>query len=276
MINIDTRLLKNIDGDEFWLLIHLVKFLGKKKYVWPANATLKKDTGWGMEKLQRVKKSLIDKGFLISEQRANTSNAYRFRTKLIGIYNSVDGEIMELSGTGKAVTTSDGLTTGKAGSPYTGEAVSEVLSNEVLVNNEESEDSSYQKPLFSDGLKPDNKNKRREKETDPCYKKFIGIWNDAFPALLDFPRDGVHFKSIIRKTQELLSYYGHDVNEDNKNDFFFAVVTWAKGNHWVGGEPVGTFDSKYKSIVHQMKNGKAKPKSSRETTRDFLNSLRQA
>lgn len=89
-INIHDELLVRIDQSELWLLTHIVKRLNKEMFCFPSNKTLMSDTGWGIDKLQKVKKSLQDKGFLHVELRFNaerqTSNVYYLTTNLIGTY----------------------------------------------------------------------------------------------------------------------------------------------------------------------------------------------
>lgn len=101
--------------------------------------------------------------------------------------------------------------------------------------------------------------KLSKKTVDPCYVKFIDIWNRYFPNLLDFPRDAKHFKSLISKTHEMLLKVGKETSEDMKCNSFEFVVKWCKqSNHFASGKPVGFFDSQYKSIIYEMKTGKKK------------------
>lgn len=100
---------------------------------------------------------------------------------------------------------------------------------------------------------------KKKKEVDPCYTKFIAIWNKYFPGLLEFPRDGRHFKSMIVKTEDLLKSKQKEVNEESKCNTFEFILNWCKqNNHWVSGEPAGVFDSKFKSVVYKMQFGKQK------------------
>ncbi len=119
-----------------WLLVHLIKFLGRKDSVWPSNKKLCKDTGWNIDKLQRVKKRLLDKGLISVEVKYNTSNVYRFHTKEIKIFIDVDGQELEEKDSivkhGKQSTVEDGK-------GYTVKTTNEVLTNEVLFNEEEAD-----------------------------------------------------------------------------------------------------------------------------------------
>lgn len=102
-----------------------------------------------------------------------------------------------------------------------------------------------------------NKKEKSAKVVDPCYSRFVDIWNNHYPGLLDFPRDGKHFKSLIKKTEELLMNRNKEVTEDLKCNTFEYVVNYCKKNsHWVSGQPVGVFDAKYKSVIYEMQFGK--------------------
>lgn len=112
-----------------------------------------------------------------------------------------------------------------------------------------------------------NKKEKSSKVADPCYARFVDIWNNYFPGLLDFPRDGKHFKSLIKKTEELLIARQKEVTEDSKCNTFEYVVKWSKtNNHWVSGQPAGVFDAKYKSVIYEMQFGKQKSTFSSQTS----------
>lgn len=104
MINIDTRLLSQIDENEFWLLCHLAKRISVKgKICWPSNKTLCKDTGWHIEKLQNVKKKLIKDGWIEVTTRPDKTNLYRINTQKISVYINVeDAEFEEFEHDGKS------------------------------------------------------------------------------------------------------------------------------------------------------------------------------
>jgi uncharacterized phage protein (TIGR02220 family) len=93
MINIDTRLLSKVDESELWLLTHIAKRINSQRECWPSNTTLCKETGFGIDKLQRVKKSLVEKGLMKVYPRKNktgqTSNNYQVLTRFIGVYISL-------------------------------------------------------------------------------------------------------------------------------------------------------------------------------------------
>lgn len=129
MINVDTRLLENLDANELYLLMHLVKRIGKNDVCWPSNATLVKDTGWHIEKIQKIKKSLHNKK-LINVERSRTigkSNVYRITNALIRVY--VNGKSVN----GKPDNGNNGIDhTGKAVTDDGGKSINKVLINEAL------------------------------------------------------------------------------------------------------------------------------------------------
>lgn len=86
MINVDDRLLLEVDPSEMWLLLHITKRLGKKMHCWPSNKTLMNDTGFKIDKLREVKKSLINKKLISVELKDGTSNVYRIETDKIGVF----------------------------------------------------------------------------------------------------------------------------------------------------------------------------------------------
>jgi hypothetical protein len=140
MLNIDTRILDQVDQNEFWLLSHLVKRLNKNSECWPSNRILCRDTGWQIDKLQRVKTSLSKKGIIeIKERRhpegGNGSNAYIVKTDLIGVYISVKefGSMDEQTHTGK----SGGGHVNNEGGGHTGKSSNEVLTTEVLFKEQD-------------------------------------------------------------------------------------------------------------------------------------------
>jgi len=91
MINVDDRLLGEVNEKEFWLLVHIAKRLDKTRGAFPSNETLLNDTGWSDKTLRSVKKSCVEKGLLRIEKRMTedgkqTSNNYRITTNRIGFF----------------------------------------------------------------------------------------------------------------------------------------------------------------------------------------------
>lgn len=129
MINIDTRLLPKVDEKELWFLIHIVKRIGVNGTCWPSNATICKDTGWHIDTVQKIKKSLDDKGLLKVRKRAQTSNVYKVMTDYLGVYiPASEVEMDESPPTGNSGISPTGNTS-RGGGENSG---IEVLSNEVL------------------------------------------------------------------------------------------------------------------------------------------------
>lgn len=89
MINIDDRILGEVDESQLFLLCAIAKHMGNNSKAWPSNETLCKTTRWSESKLLRVKKSAIEAGLLGAESRyinnAQTSNLYHIKTRRIGV-----------------------------------------------------------------------------------------------------------------------------------------------------------------------------------------------
>ena len=89
MINIDDRILSEVDENQLFLLCAIAKHMGNNAKAWPSNETLCKTTRWSESKLLRVKKSAIVAGLLGAESRyinnAQTSNLYQIKTRRIGV-----------------------------------------------------------------------------------------------------------------------------------------------------------------------------------------------
>ena len=93
MINIDTRLLSQINPDELYLLCHIVNYMNQNKMCFPSNAKLSKDSTFSQSKILRIKNSLIDKKIMTVTRRfradgSQTSNLYKLQTEYIGVYVS--------------------------------------------------------------------------------------------------------------------------------------------------------------------------------------------
>lgn len=143
MLNIDDRLLPKVDEAEMWLILHLAKRLGESFTTFPSNSTLLKDTGWHIEKLQRVKKSLVEKRIIKVKTRKNTSNLYTINSEFIGVFINGKGKTVEVfEGDGKTDIPrnfgdpENSLTDiGKHDILTVGNSDPKVLTTEVLTNN---------------------------------------------------------------------------------------------------------------------------------------------
>ena len=93
MINIDTRLLCQINPDELYLVCHIVNYMNQNKMCFPSNAKLSKDSTFSQSKILRVKNSLVDKKIMTVTRRfradgSQTSNLYKLQTEYIGVFVS--------------------------------------------------------------------------------------------------------------------------------------------------------------------------------------------
>jgi len=94
MLNINGELLDKLDENEYYLLSILLNY-GKKSR--PNNGVLKHRTGWGIQKIQKVKKGLVNKGIIEinpqfnrdDNERGRASNEYKIKTKLCSKYKGV-------------------------------------------------------------------------------------------------------------------------------------------------------------------------------------------
>jgi hypothetical protein len=156
MINVHCKLLSKVDESEMWLLLHLVKRVNVDQSSFPSNKTLLKDTGWKIDKLQKVKKNLIDRELLIIQERPNTSNLYVLNTDLLGIYVNGKGQKFDID-----------PPLGKIGIPIdspektevvdVGKTNNEVLSNEVLILSTTVDNNIYASSVnFEEIKKPEN------------------------------------------------------------------------------------------------------------------------
>lgn len=123
MINIDDRILSEVDENQLFLLCAIAKHMGSNAKAWPSNKTLCETTKWSPNKLQRVKKSAMEAGLLGAESRfqksAQTSNMYQIKTRRIAVMvNLADIEPHPQNGV----------------SPHPQNGGTEVLTNEVLKN----------------------------------------------------------------------------------------------------------------------------------------------
>lgn len=99
MINLDDRLLNTLTGEEIGLFVHILKRVGAKKTSWPSRKLLKKETGYGREKLAKCIKGLIDKK-IISTKQMNKGGSfgnieYTIETRFAGVFISAQGHTFE-------------------------------------------------------------------------------------------------------------------------------------------------------------------------------------
>jgi Helix-turn-helix domain len=98
MLNVDDRLLFQIDENELFLLLHVCAFWdGSGRYPFPSIETLANRVKWGTKKVTAVKKSLIEKGIWSANARydekgGRTSDSLTIETELIGVFVSMKGK----------------------------------------------------------------------------------------------------------------------------------------------------------------------------------------
>ena len=97
MLNINENLLDQLDESQYFLICKLMKY-GKRSC--PKNDVLSNATGWGINKVQKVKKQLVSLGFLTvkprykmkGNKRVKDSNEYRITTNLISKFRGEEIE----------------------------------------------------------------------------------------------------------------------------------------------------------------------------------------
>lgn len=231
MINIDDRLLPKVNESEMWLILNLAKRFGESFTAFPSNKTLLEDTGWHIEKLQRVKKSLAEKRILKIKVRKNASNLYTINTEYLGVYINGKGKIIEaFEGSGKT-----DIPPGKTDIPYIGKTDratpgktdNEVLTNEVLTNEPKSTASQLLKIIYD---------LRIEFTPDPDAKKRLRI-----------PAETDRRVSLIRRAQkEFHQAFGKDKPfiEGVRFVLRYKAVEWSKDPMmWKYFDPETLFNS---------------------------------
>ncbi len=255
MINIDTRFLDDVNGDQLWLLCHIIKRADARMSAYPSNKTLCDDTGWEIKKLQKVKASLIERGILIAKprftnERRQTSSVYSIRTDFMGLYVPAKNIEVGLQGGIKKDTTLD--STHQKGTA--GDGLKE--DNKVLSSNE---------VLFPDSKesgKSDNTKPSDTKPTKParaCYAQMVEFWLKEFHVGWVFRAiHGKAVKSLITKIEATLKAgvnlnYNHDEVILN----FFKIMCQSLPE-WYKDKDLPTIDSKYNEIIHQIQAGPKK------------------
>lgn len=139
MLNIDDRILSEVDENQLFLLCAIAKHMGNNAKAWPSNKTLCETTRWSANKLQRVKKSAIEAGILGAESRfqnsAQTSNVYQIKTRRIGIMvNLADIVPHPQNGVPTHPQNDTPAPPQNGAPPHPQNGGTEVLTNEVLTN----------------------------------------------------------------------------------------------------------------------------------------------
>lgn len=69
MINLDSRLLDKLNGDELAVFCHILKRIGKNNESFPSKNLLRQETGFGRERITSAIKGLKDKKIISTEQK---------------------------------------------------------------------------------------------------------------------------------------------------------------------------------------------------------------
>jgi hypothetical protein len=201
VINIDTRLLAQVDGNELYLLCLIVNRLGKNSEAWPGNETLLTETGWHLEKLLKVKKRLEEKGILKVRRERGRSNRYSLGTKLIKNYygKSVVLPIDSISNSNEGATTENPRPATVENPTVLLRKIHTLSINQELLNNEE--------------LKSDSESGKGSgytlKNYDLLKQQFEGIiWNyiDKHDIDIEFDQFDISFdENLLRAALEKFS-----------------------------------------------------------------------
>lgn len=132
----------------------------------------------------------------------------------------------------------------------------------------DSKESAPRKDLFG---QPDSKKKKKEKVDDGFYPEFVKLWHSAYPELGFDALSGRKIKSIIAKTKAYLVAGGKDPSTAAEM-WSYILAYMVKGDTWFHGKDLGIIESKFNSLVFEIKNGKPKP-AAKQSARDYINSL---
>src|SRR5688500_6280612 len=92
MINIDSRLIRELNGDQLKLLTIITDYSNQDRTCFPSVKTLAKDCKWSVDKVHRIKRQLIKQELIKSEPRykdkdpGQTSNLYTVTTPRVQKY----------------------------------------------------------------------------------------------------------------------------------------------------------------------------------------------
>jgi hypothetical protein len=102
MLNIDDRLLSDLDESEMYLVLHIAKFMtANRMTAWPSLETLSKNCNWDERTVKKHRQSLVLKGYLEMKMQPGKPTMYRFLKDGIGVYRPMktDEMIAENEGT---------------------------------------------------------------------------------------------------------------------------------------------------------------------------------
>jgi hypothetical protein len=251
MINVDTRLLSEVNESELWLLIHIAKRLNKNRICWPSNRMLCRETGWSLKTLQKVKQQLIDKKLMVVVVRKHPeggqgANAYQIKTELISVFVNLKDIEVEI-----ADTPEQNLPTGghskNSQTPEQNLGNIEVLSNEVL--------SSDVAGATGDLFNAKASKKKKAAEVDPSYKQCVDIWlKKIHPGWVFGGVQGKALKSLLGKIKASCRAKGMEGTVSQVIEFF--EIMCAHLPTWFKDKDLPVIDSKYNEIITQIENGK--------------------
>ena len=99
MINIDTRLIDQLNGDELAVFIHILKRIGKQNKSFPSRYTLQKETSFGRRRVADAIAGLNEKGIIETKQENKNGNfgktIYKISTDLAGVFITAKNEEIE-------------------------------------------------------------------------------------------------------------------------------------------------------------------------------------
>lgn len=265
MINIDDRLLAYVDANELYFLMHLAKRINPlNNSCWPSNKTLCKDTKWHIDKIQKVKKALMDRGLLVVSRRNDNSNVYQIKTSHIGYYvNATHVEFVEND------SIPENPVEGSIGfnpPPSTGKSSSKVLTSEVL--------TSKHVASATTGFLPDFKTpkKKVKKPVDPAYMLCVDIWlKEIHTDFIFTAQSGKALNSIIKKIQTTLTANGGAFGFETVISFFRVMCKNLP--EWFKDKDLSVIDQKYNEIITQIQNAGKITKGNQFTGTDWIDRL---
>ena len=113
----------------------------------------------------------------------------------------------------------------------------------------------------------------KKKESYPEYEEFCRIWDEKYHEIgFQMPKDGTKIKSLIRQTRDYINKAGGLVSTENVVNFWCVFVGNLQ-NTWGHGKDLSTIDSKYMSLIFEMKHGKKQGFNQRTSTQRIIDSL---
>lgn len=115
--------------------------------------------------------------------------------------------------------------------------------------------------------------KNKGKKGVEFYSEFVELWCGQYPILGFDKVSGAKIKELIKKTVNYLKVGGKPIDSEHVVGMFAYVLNYLKTtNHWCHGKDINTFETKYLSIVNEIKNGKSGT-AKKTNTRDIIDSL---